>query len=485
MSNVNDQAGCGGFGRISRLAMVLLAAQITVLAVPSEREKEKNQAPAKPAAAAKGNPPAAQAPAGKGATPGAAQPQLAPGNNRAYPGAAQPGPGNIRAYPGAAQPAPGSNRAYPGAAQPQQAPGNNRGFPGAARPGGEPMGGGRPGGAPAYRTPGGAMVQVGPSGARRVEMVRPGGRVVVACSPGYGYVQRPFYSHGQPYYQRTYMIGGHPYARAYRPWAYGGREYPVYSRGYYYRPAYYQWAYTPWQRPYRYGWGWEARPWFGYYGGYFTPAPYYSSPAFWIADFMIATTLETAYLAQNNPAYAPPPPGYEPVPMSPWVRQAMADEVRREMDEAQAEQAAFQNGMPMSGPPPLFSSRGPKVFLVSTDMPGFVGYQQYPIFPGDVLQLAQPVYPGAEFAQVRVMASRASSVPPGSILMVKTLDLQEQVNNMQANMDLGLARLQTAQAGLPPAPAGALGGNNAPYAGDMGTDPAAANDLNMVIQDAN
>ena len=37
----------------------------------------------------------------------------------------------------------------------------------------------------------GTVVYHPPNGPRRVEVVRPGGRVVVAGAPGHGYVQRP------------------------------------------------------------------------------------------------------------------------------------------------------------------------------------------------------------------------------------------------------------------------------------------------------
>ena len=84
-----------------------------------------------------------------------------------------------------------------------------------------------------------------------------------------------------------------------------------------------------------------------------------------------------------------------------------------------------------------------------------------------------------------VLASRGSTVPPGSVLAVSTVDLQEQQNHMQTTLDQGLEKLQASQGGLPVAPAAALGGTDAAFAGDLAPDPAAASELNLVVQDAN
>ena len=47
----------------------------------------------------------------------------------------------------------------------------------------------------------------------------------------------------------------------------------AYAPAYYYAPAFYGWAYNPWPAPIAYSWGFAAVPWYGYYGGYFTPWP--------------------------------------------------------------------------------------------------------------------------------------------------------------------------------------------------------------------
>ncbi len=327
------------------------------------------------------------------------------------------------------------------------------------------------------------MIRHAPSGARHVELVRPGGRVIVANATGRsGYIQRPLQSHGHAFIQRTYIFNGVSRAQIYRPWSHGGREYNIYTPSHFYRPSFYTWAYTPWSRPVHYRWGWNSRPWYGYYGGYFTPYPTYVSPSFWLADFIIAATLETAYLAQNASVGAPPVIYNSTTCMTPEVKEAITEEVRRQMDQAQADQAAQ-----VSAPPPLFSSRGPRVFLVSDSLMGYSGNRECPLAEGDVLQLVETPALGAEWAEVRVLSSRGSNCPKGSYLSVRTMDLQEMQNHMQATVDLGMAKLQTSQGrdGIPKLPAQALGTVNASYTADIQPDPEAQSELALAAKEAN
>ena len=337
------------------------------------------------------------------------------------------------------------------------------------------------------RTPSGAVIRHSPSGVRHVEIVRPGGRIIVANATGRsGYIQRPLTSHGHSYVQRTFIVDGRPRAAIYRPWSHGGREYQVYMPHHYYHPSFYVWAYSPWARPVHYSWGWYARPWYGYYGGYFAPYPVYASPAFWLTDFLIAATLESAYLAQNATVSAPPVVYNTSTAMTPEVKEAIAEEVRRQMDQAKAEQAA-QNAGQASAPPPIFTRNGPKVFLVSSGLLAYAGSQECPLVEGDVLQLAETPAMGAEWAEVKVLASRASSCPKGSYISVKTVDLQEMQNHLQASMEDGMAKLQSSQGrdGMPALPPQAMGTVKASYTDDIQPDPNAQSELALAVKEAN
>ena len=92
---------------------------------------------------------------------------------------------------------------------------------------------------------------------------------------GHGYIQRPFSYRNRAYVNRTYNLKGVTYARYYRPYSYRGMELHGYVPLSYYSPAFYGWAYHPWGAPVYYNWGFMGNPWYGYYGGYFTPSPVY------------------------------------------------------------------------------------------------------------------------------------------------------------------------------------------------------------------
>lgn len=188
------------------------------------------------------------------------------------------------------------------------------------------------------RTPAGAVIHYAPNGMRQVEVARPDGRVVFANGNGRGgFVQRPFMVHNQSFEQRTFVEHGVVSVRVYRPWVYGGVTYHAYMPMHYYHPAFYSWTYHPWGAPVYYRWGWAGRPWFGYYGRYYQPYPYYASPLFWLTDFMLAATFESAYQANLDNGVPPPPPptaSYQSDGMTPEVKQAIADEVRRQVDRS-------------------------------------------------------------------------------------------------------------------------------------------------------
>jgi len=195
--------------------------------------------------------------------------------------------------------------------------------------------------------PGGTTVFHAPGGPRRVELARPDGRVVVASAPGHGYVQRPIVVGNTTIIKRTYIQNSVPMTRFYHPLTFNGVALFVYKPVWYYRAAFYQWAYNRWRLPVVYMWGWARSPWYGYYGGYFSPYPTYERPSLWLTDYVIAATLESAYqerLAANSTLTNNYAAGQ---PMTPETKQAIAEEVRRQIDVLLTE----QNQVSRSGGP--------------------------------------------------------------------------------------------------------------------------------------
>ena len=336
------------------------------------------------------------------------------------------------------------------------------------------------------RTAGGTVVYRPPNAPRRVQVVRPGGRVVVASAPGHGYVQRPIVIRNTTIIKRTYINNGVLHARLYRPRVYHGVTLAVYTPVRYYRPAFYVYAYNPWPRPIVYGWGWGGQPWYGYYGGYFRPYPVYASPSLWLTDFLISATLEAAYedrMAARSAALYNYADDGQSVPMSPEVKQAIADEVRRQIDQERAEGQSANGG---GEPPAIFSDNAPHVFVAYTTLVVSSNTGECTIAEGDVLQTNGPPPDGSPSAQAIVLSSRGPDCRKGSTVMVGLDDLQEMQNQMRATVDRGMSDLQAkqGQGGLPTLPAGSTGTIDSPLAPEAQPDPNVAGELTSAGQEA-
>src|SRR5262249_36079014 len=151
----------------------------------------------------------------------------------------------------------------------------------------------------------------------------------------------------------------------YRPYTYGGIALVGYVPYCYYSPAFYGWAYRPWYSPIRYSWGWAGSPWYGYYGYYFTPYPVYPSAAFWLTDFLIASSLQAAYQEQvaAQASYYAPPASSGQVVLSPAVKQAIANEVQYQLSLENSESRTTARGGDLdinsSGLPRIFAETSP------------------------------------------------------------------------------------------------------------------------------
>jgi hypothetical protein len=307
----------------------------------------------------------------------------------------------------------------------------------------------------------GMVITHGPSGMARSEFVRPDHSVIVTQGSHYGYVQRPYMVGGVGYVQRTYFVGGVSYARFYRPYTYHGFALNIYVSPHYYAPAYYGWAYTPWSRPVVFSFGWGGSPWFGFYGGYFAPYPTYAGPAYWLTDYMMATTLQDAYYQEQQAAAAqaaaPPPyyaqPGSQPA-LTPDVKQAIADEVHRQLDQERIESQAQA---PVQSGPAFLADNASHVFVVASGLEVQSPYGECALTEGDVLQMAAPPAANSATANLAVMASKGPDCRKGTVVSVAIPDLQEMQNHMRATLDQGLADLQKrqGQGGIPAEPAAA------------------------------
>ena len=335
----------------------------------------------------------------------------------------------------------------------------------------------------------------GPSGSRRIVVERVDHSRIVAYRGGHGYVQRPFLYRGNEYANRTYFYQGRPYARYYQRYPYRG----VFLEGYrpyrYYGRSFYGWAYNPWRSPVRYSWGWAGNPWYGYYGGYFTPYPSYPSAAFWLTDYLIAASLQAAYqqrLDSQAAAFAPANSD-SGVVLTPEVKQAISDEVQRQLALENAESQTVAGGgdvdINSSGLPRILAETSPNhphVFVVAgplevTDAAG----QDCDLTEGDVLRLSTAPPPDATYANLQVFASKNQSCPRGATVSVGLADLQEMQNHMRASIDQGLQELQAHPNGLPAPPPGSATSVQASFAQVAPpADPNVASELQQQAREA-
>ncbi len=218
--------------------------------------------------------------------------------------------------------------------------------------------------------------------------------------------------------------------------------------------------------PIAYSFGFAAAPWYGYYPGYFTPYPVYASPSLWLTDYLVAKSLEQSYQAQQDAAAQQQmAPQQATAPMTPEIKEQIAEEVKRQIALENAERQTAQTGMPdpaSSGIARMFQDNASHVFVVSAplNLNGAAG--QCPVMEGDVLQLTPGQAPSADgFANVVVLASKGQDCLKGSTVSIGVADLQDMQNSMRQTIDQGMGTLQANQGkgGLPPIPASA---NTAP-----------------------
>jgi len=309
----------------------------------------------------------------------------------------------------------------------------------------------------------GMDVHHGLNGNRRVVVERGDHSRVVAERGGRGYVQRPYMYHGHEYARRSYYYHGRYYNNYYGRYYYRGVYVNPYYPAYYYGPAFYGWAYNPWVAPVAYGWGW-GNPWYGYYGAFFTPYAVYASPSLWLTDYIIANSLQAAYQARlDAQAQAQAAALESPAPLSPDVKQLIADEVRSQVALENAEsKTAGQGGEPDAASSSIqrsLTDGKPHVFVAGSDLDVVdAGGTECALSEGDALQIAPGNAPDATNVSLAVLASKGGKeCAKGDTVLVALTDLQDMQNHMRETIDQGMQELQKkqGQGGLPAAPAAA------------------------------
>ena len=307
----------------------------------------------------------------------------------------------------------------------------------------------------------GMDIHHGLDGNRRVSVERADHSRVYAERGGRGYVQHPYMYRGHEFGHRTYYDHGRYYDRYYNRYGYRGAYLDVYAPARYYPVGFYGWAYNPWAAPIAYSWGWGAAPWYGYYGAYFAPYPVYPSAAFWLTDYLIATSLQAAYAANAANAQAEAVAAASgPPALTPEVKQMVADEVKRQVALENSEAAAnAQSQVPDPGSSSIarmLSDNQPHVFIAGSDLDVVDSAgNECPISQGDIVEVSSAPPADAAGATALVLASKGGKeCAKSASVTVAFNDLQDMQNHMRETIDAGMGDLQSKQGkgGLPAAP---------------------------------
>jgi len=295
-------------------------------------------------------------------------------------------------------------------------------------------------------------------GDRSTLSLRNGGVMVVTFGRDRGFVQRPMPGRFG-YFQRTSLVNGQPAARVYRFGNYRGVIYFRPVPAVRYQPQFYQWAGSSWRSPVGYTWSGPQAQAAGYYSSYFTPSPSYSSPSAWLTDYVLTSSLQVAY--QNRQEY-PPTPGAaapdqasaQPAPVSPEVKEAMAQEVQAEVTQEQAEASQGGTGAANGQALPPVLDPNQRTVLVSQSLDVPAGTATCALTAGDVVNRGgDNLLPGNKVA-VNVVSSKAGDCPANTSTQIDLAVLQEMHNQFQEQVDAGLSTLASSQGsgGLPSGP---------------------------------
>jgi hypothetical protein len=216
-----------------------------------------------------------------------------------------------------------------------------------------------------------------------------------------------------------------------------------------------------------------------------------------LTDYLVSQSLQNAYQQQQAAGQQPQQQQQaydsQPAPLTPDVKQQIADEVRRQiaLENSERAQGTAPNSMPdpaSSGVARMLGDNATHVFVASAPLNLVSGGGECPITEGDVLQLNGAPAPNATSANAVILASKGQDCAKGSTVQVAFADLQDMQNHMRETIDQGLGELQKKQGkeGLPAMPASATAPpTEAPYAAIAPPpDPSEAADVTKQVQDS-
>lgn len=301
-----------------------------------------------------------------------------------------------------------------------------------------------------------------PSGVSTIRTVShdPSGHAVTTVGDGHrGYREREL-QRRPGFRQRTYYANGHTHVVIYHDQTFGRYgAYPVYVPAYTYSPGFYAYFGTSWGVAVAAGWG--APP--AVYGGYFVPAPGYTSPNAYVADYMINQNLQENAAqqqdAQADAATDGTQPAADPQAAQPdAIPQQVRDTYSQEVQATTRQEQSAASGQPVEQTVPGALDPDHKVFQSYSDAEATTANgQECALTGGDFVQREEDTPDAQKTVAVTVVAiAKPSSSHCAKKVRVRlSVDtLQDWYNSYNEQHEAGMAAINAAAGknGIPAMP---------------------------------
>jgi hypothetical protein len=246
-----------------------------------------------------------------------------------------------------------------------------------------------------------------------------------------------------------------------------------------------------------YTWGWYGSPWFAPYGYYFSPYAAYPAPAFWIADYTIAASLQAA-AEETGSASLRHEAGFVLASVHPDDQNGGASVVmNKELKDMIAKQvkiiiagekaaAAAQGNLPPDEDaeqvPPSLDPRF-KLFIASSSLSLDTDDGECALTAGDIVRRTEDTPDADGTVAVEVVSSKRDDCAVGTASRMALDDLEEMHDSFRQKVDDGLKSLSENQGkgGIPNGPAATV--HPLPE-GETTLDPTVESDLEKQQQAA-
>jgi len=336
----------------------------------------------------------------------------------------------------------------------------------------------------------GTTISRGPHGERKIETVRADHSRLVSTGSHRGFAEQRFTQGGRDYARRTYFDHGHVFARVYHPYFYGGYPFYTYVPPFYFGIAFYGWAYNGWAVPVAYTWGWFGSPWYTPYSYYFSPYAAYPAPAFWLADYAIAASLQAAAEDAGSASLRHQPGlvlasahldeqnGAASVVMTKELKDTIAKQVKILIADEKASAATLGNLPSDEDAAPVPPSLDPRftLFISSSSASLDTSDGACAITAADIVRRTEDTPDADNTVGVEVVSSKKDDCAVGTASRITLDDLEEMHDSFRQKIDDGLKSLSESQGkgGIPNSPAATV--HTLPE-GQTTPDPTVESDL--------